>query len=424
MVELGTDMSSGVKRKKRLHKLIDLAQAYREISRGELADVLGRDRSRLYPETDNPKLDLLRGLSEALEWSLDTVADYIWTGDHDATPRSTSKDYDTLDQEALAAYQRGDYKRMTELAQEMFVAAKTPDQKARACRLEGGGWDEQARLMESLATYRRGIETSGISRIQRLGLQADLANTYYNHRDYTQAIAVAQYVLDCLEEDPPATSTDRECQAFCLYVRGNTLRRMLATKPSDAQTIAERAKKDLEQAEPLYLQIARDTGGEHLAGVAHTCQGALLEVDVELGLRAPQQTVVDILAELSHLDEDKPWPEGDWLESYGWWCDFGANIAFRHLGGRELQQSVAIFSNKLLEITRRFKNWPLLERAVAIQYVLHQQVSDATGFDVPQMLDAEDLKLIAGIIGRFPHFRQAGWNLIENGVLVQNSKRH
>ncbi|MCK4343596.1 MAG: hypothetical protein KAY37_17930 [Phycisphaerae bacterium] len=388
-----------------------------------MADVLGRDRSRLYPETDNPKLDLLRGLSEALEWSLDTVADYIWAGDHDATPRSTSKDYDTLDQEALAAYQRGDYKRMTELAQEMFVAAKTPDQKARACRLEGNAWDEQARLTESRAAYRRGVKIPGVSKIQHLALEANLANTYYNRWDFAQAIGIAHFVLDRLEEDPPNTPTALECQAFCLYVRGSSLRRMLADKPADAQEIAKRAKMDLEQAEQLYLQLARDTDRQYLGGIAHTCHGALLEVEVELGLRAPQQTVDDILTELSQLDEGNKRPEGDWLESYGWWCDFGANIAFRHLEGRELQQSVAIFSNKLLEITRSFKNWPLLERAVAMQHSLHEQALETAGIDWPHMLDAEDLKLIAGTIGRFPHFRRVGWNLIENGVIIQGSKK-
>lgn len=416
-------MSNGSHRRERLHRLIDLALAYRGTTKSELAGQLERDRSRLYPDTDNPKLDLVVGLAEALEWSIDAVVEYIQTGVVRPGAASQAADFETLDRQAVEAYHQGRRERMVELSQAMFAVAGTPDQRARACRLEGAAWGEQMGLPKALAAFQRGLEIAGISPTQRLALQSSLANTYYTLWQLTEAVAVAQLVLAELAECPIESTTDRLTQAFALYVRGNALRRMLAAQPADAPRLAARARADLTEAEELYRQIAKSPGCEYVSGIAHTCRGALLEVDVALGRRAPRAALDEILVELEDLNGDQPWPEGDWLESYGWWCDCGANIALRHCQGRDLQRLVAVFSNKLLEITRRFHSWPLLQRAVYIQYTLHEHVAQATGLEVPITLDTEDLRLITGAIGRFPHFRQMGWNLLENAAIVQTSRK-
>lgn len=410
-------------RRERLHKLIDLALAYRSVSRGELAQRLDRDPGRLYPESDNPKLDFVIALAEALEWSVGAVVDYIRYGEDDGEPPAIAGDYQTLDQQALAAHSKGEFDRMVDLARRMFVVAKTADEKARACRLEGNGWDVQARLSQGLAAFRRGLDIQGVSRTQRLALQVSVANIHYSLWDLTVAVGIAHVVLDAFEDNPPTSRTDRACQAYAFYLRGSALCRMLSAKPSDGKETAARAKRDLERGARLYTQLAREYDADHMAAIAHTCRGALIEVEVELGLRDPQAAVDEILETVGKLSGEAPWPEGDWLESYGWWCDFGANIALRHLSGRKLQQSVAVFNEKLLEIAQRFKNWRLLERAVSMQYALHERVADATGLDVPYTLDSEDLKLISGTIGRFPRFRRLGWDLIDNATIVAETKR-
>ncbi len=73
-------------RKERLHRLIDLALVYQSATRSQLAQRLQRDQSRLYPDTANPKMDMLVGLAQALEWPVDAVIDYIINGE----PRSAS----------------------------------------------------------------------------------------------------------------------------------------------------------------------------------------------------------------------------------------------------------------------------------------------------------------------------------------------
>lgn len=416
-------MGTSDERKGRLHKLIELALTYRSTTRTKLAELLQRDKSRLYPDTDNPRLDLLLGLAEVLDWPIEAVVDYLRYGPGQSRPIRSRDDYARLDQQLRAAYQKGNYPKMVELAQRMFVAARSPDEKARACRLEGAAWGEQARVAESISAYRRGLELTGVSRSERLAMQVNLANTYYSLWDLTQAIGISHVVLETLQRYPPSTRTERGCQAYSLYVRGNAYRRMLATRPADGRDIAESSGRDLESARELHLQMARDYDADYLAGIAHTCQGGLIEVAVELGEREPRDAVDEVIAEVSKLDAGD-WPEGDWLESYGWWCDFGASIAMRHLNGPARSRALAFFGGKLFEITRVLKNWPLLERALSIQYLVHQQVSDATGVDLPYALDADDLRLITGTIGRLPHLRRVGWKLIDKAALLNGPRRN
>ena len=54
--------------RRRLNRFVDLARVYRGWSRTELSRVLGRDPSKLVPESGNPKLDLIVGLADALDW--------------------------------------------------------------------------------------------------------------------------------------------------------------------------------------------------------------------------------------------------------------------------------------------------------------------------------------------------------------------
>ena len=52
--------------RERLNQFVDLARVYRGWTRGELSKALGRDPSKIVPESGNPKLDLLVGLVPAL----------------------------------------------------------------------------------------------------------------------------------------------------------------------------------------------------------------------------------------------------------------------------------------------------------------------------------------------------------------------
>ena len=71
-------MQKSDSQKSKLSCFVDLARVYRGWSRTELSRVLGRDPSKIIPESGNPKLDLLVGLAEALDWSVGDVAESVW----------------------------------------------------------------------------------------------------------------------------------------------------------------------------------------------------------------------------------------------------------------------------------------------------------------------------------------------------------
>ena len=112
---------------------------------------------------------------------------------------------------------------------------------------------------------------------------------------------------------------------------------------------------------------------------------------------------------------------GDWLESYGWWCIFGCNIALRHIEDeRDLQHHMAIFTNKADEIADRMNNWSLRERVFTMQYASHQRFLDWTGRMLALTLDNDDVKALVGTMGRFPTFRDTGWKLLQTARVVRD----
>jgi len=71
-------MNPNVARRDRLSRFVDLARVYRGWSRQELASNLGRDLSKVVPDSGNPKLDLVVALADALDWNVGDVAQCVW----------------------------------------------------------------------------------------------------------------------------------------------------------------------------------------------------------------------------------------------------------------------------------------------------------------------------------------------------------
>lgn len=410
-------------RKERLHRLIDFARAYRGWNRVRTAKALGRDSTKLYPNTDNPKIDLLIGLANVLEWSIDDVVEYIWNGEA-AAAGAQDADFEALDTQARDAHVGGKYMRMVELAQQMYAAAATQEQRARACNREHGGWDGLGRYTKALEAACRGLREGPIPTERRHQLQANLANTHYTLWELSAAIAHAHVIVEWYQQHAPSTPGQQKRQAFALYVRGHSYRRLATHQDEDHERHCQMAKKDLERSVRLYNRISREQNDPRLAGIANTCRGGLIEIGVELGEQAPQAAVDELLDGLDAVIDPTQSPVGDWLESYGWWSVFGANVALRHLDSRALQQAMAVFTNKALEIAERMDNWALRERVFTMQYALHEKLVDATGLDFPFVVDDEDRRLITGTMGRFPAFRNTGWRILRAARVVETAERN
>ena len=413
-------MDGSLERRDRLHRLIDLARASRGWSRAKLARALHRDPTKLYPESGNPKLDFLVHLADVLEWPVGDLADAVWgRGSHQMTA-PTDASFTELDDQCLAAYDSGDFATMAEIAGRMFSVARTGDQRALACIREAGGWDGLGRYPRALEAIQRGLSQGAVSVKYRLILQANLANAQYTLWDLTPALGTAQVLADWYEENTPQAGRDEMRSAFVYYVRGNTHRRLMALEDESRERHCHLGLADLGLAHSMYSRLAEELELESLAGIANTCRAGMLELRVETGETAAADAVQELISGLDAIVELDEGVAGDVLESYGWSCIFGSNIAMRHLKGRELQQSLAVFTNKALEIADRLDHWALRERVFTMQYTLHQQIVDATGLDLQYTIDEEDRTLITATMGRFPSFRAVGWKILETARVVES----
>lgn len=418
-------MSASDERKQRLENLLNLARVTRGWSRAKLARALDRDPTKILPASGNPKADYLIKLSDVLEWPVGDVVDAIWTGGlharHASAP-ATEGDFKELAQGVTDAVGKADYRAVVDISQQMYAIAKSSDERAHACIREAAGWDGLGRYPKVLECAKRGLHQGALSLRLRLALQATLAHAEYTLWDLTPALGTCEVLAKWYESNPPERPLDRKRVAYVHYVRGNTRRRLMATEPENKREHAAGARDDLRTAIDIYRAIEDPRAVGSVEGFIRTCEGGLLEVRTELGELRPNAAVETILESLTDLPKDLSGVEqADLLESHGWWCIFGSNIALRHLHGRDVQAAMQALTAKALDIADRLDNWAMRERVFTMQFALHQLMVDATGYDLQYTIDDEDRSLITATMGRFPSFRPVGWQILETARVVNNA---
>jgi len=405
-------------RKLNQEHLLYLASLYKGLNRKELGAALGRDPTKLFPPTGNPKLDYLVKLSELLDWPIGDVAMAIWNAERTNSEPGLGETFEALNDSARESHRKGEFAKMVHIAERMTAIATTPDQRAMAAHRESGGWDGLGRYVNQLDAVRRGLRENPTNQDLRLLLQVNLANAYYTLWYLFEARAMAKDLIDALVTSPPETRGARAAQAFAHYVLGNACLRLGTEEPEGSESWANAAIESLSKSRDMYLVLADQYDSDPWRGIANTCTGGLLEAEVELRLRDPKEAVKILSDGLDTVtDTDNPM-FGDRLESYGWWCIFGCSITLRHLSGSDLQRSMAVFTNKGYEIADKLNNWAMRERLFTMEFLQRQRLNDLAGFSVDWTIDNEEVKLIVGTMGRFPMFRNTGWQILQTATVV------
>ncbi|MBT8486131.1 MAG: hypothetical protein HKO59_15240 [Phycisphaerales bacterium] len=408
-------------RKARLEQLLRLAQTYRGWTRKELARALGRDTTKLVPASGLPKLDIVMDLARVLDWPVEDVAQHLWA--ESATEASAPEDADlnftTAEQRSRDAHRDGRYHDALRLARHAHAVSVTGEERAIASNREAAAWDGLGRYNECLRATRRGLGETGVSTRRRLILQSNLSTAYYSLWQLIEARGTAQCVIEWLDTHAPTDQLAHVVLAHGHYVRGNAYRRLMTLEPENHRHCAELARRDLDTARTRFLALADEHDDDSYRGVAHTCEGGLLELDACLGNRDPRVVLERFADALNGLVNPNEFPSGDWLESYGWWCILGCNVALRHVTDeRALQSHMAIFTNKADEIAERLDNWSLRERVFTMEYARRQRFADWTGVESDWTIDHDDVRIIAGTMGRFPAFHRTGWRILQSAKVV------
>ena len=410
-------MSRDEVRRDRLSQFVDLARIYRRWTRVQTAQALGREPSKVVPESGNPKLDLVVGLAEALDWDVGDVAEGIWRDEAEAygeIETMAERGFAILDREAIEAHRAGEYRRMTELSRALFLAAHTGSERATAANRLAGAYDGLGRYTKALAALQRGLAEPGVPSHVRMMLEVNLANAHYALWHLVEACSVANSLVERFQSRPAETRTERVVQAFGHYVRGQSERRLIETDPLSGNSHAQRAREDLQIALTSYSALAKEFDDASYAGIANTCTGAIFECDAALGVMDPLRAAEALSAGLDQVVDVVNYPPGDWLESYGWWAIFGCNVVLRGLSGPEMHRHMAVFSNKTAEIAERMENWSLRERAFTFEHLRRQRMNESLGYATEWLLDDDDVRTVTGTMGRFPSFRETGWRILES----------
>ena len=225
--------------------------------------------------------------------------------------------------------------------------------------------DGLGRYSEVLKAIQGGLAQHPVTADFRRMLQSNLAVAYYSMWSLVEAKAISAELLNAFKACPPATLRDRKTQAFAHYVAGHTARRLMAVEADRLPEHGRAARIDLEESARLYRMLSEEFEEPSYAGIANTCQGGLIEIQAALGECDAADAIADLIDGLDRLNDASDTVEGDWLESYGWWCIFGCNIVLRHVSDeKELQRHMAVFTIKADDIAEQTDNWAMRRAGV------------------------------------------------------------
>jgi hypothetical protein len=87
----------------------------------------------------------------------------------------------------------------------------------------------------------------------------------------------------------------------------------------------------------------------------------------------------------------------------------------------DLEQAIAICTNKAAEIAEHLDLWPMRERAFTLEWFRRQQVVRTRPEELATWtLDTDDVRVLVGTMGRFPLFRPMGWAILHHAEIIES----
>ncbi len=419
------------RRRDRLHQLVELARVYRGLTKGELAKELGRDISKIYCESGNPKLDYVVSLARVLDWTCDDVIDFVWghgPPPAGATAAQPVSGYAALVEQCDQAMNLGKYTDMLDFASRAQALAATPEERARAYNLEHQAWMSLGRYSQALDAVRCALGEQGIPVGARLVLQSNLAYAYYQQWDLTSAYSICNTLVLQIENAGGFTNyADKRVKSaygLSLRTRGDCTRRLIQVDKAEALPRLEMALADLATAARVFDELSLETEEDVYYGAyANTCRAGIRELEVELGMAPPMQALQALFDSLPTKANPADWPCSAWIDSFAWVSIFAANIVQRHLQGAELQRWMGVLTTKALDFAEVLNNWAIRERVFSLEYETNVALRRQTGLNLDLTIDEEDIRLIAGTMGRFRNFRDVGLQIFQSAKIVRSQDR-
>lgn len=401
-------------RKEQLERLIRLAQNYRGWNQKQTAKALERDPHNMVPDGGIPRLDLVLRLAETLDWPVDSVVDDLCGSTSRQDPAvADDADFKVIITRAYDAIRASRHAEGLALTRAARAAATTIEQRAYTYIHEYRALEIEGHYGRAIEVVQNGLRIARHDSPTGRWLRGYLANSHFLMGNVHEALGLAAHLSDEMGR-VSMEGSERSLQAMVHSIRGNC-HRVLATQSHPPDRLeAEHALRDLAHAAMLFRdQATRREIDSDLVG-AVICEGAMLEVRVLLGQLEPTEAVTSIV---EFLGQEPPSAavSSEWPIALGWWCVYGCNIALRNLDALpDADRQMAILTNKADECASLTGNWALRERVWMIEHYRRRELEGANARGERWVLDREEIATLTGAMGRFPAFREIGWQVLSS----------
>ena len=416
-------------RRDRLHQLFELARSYRNLTLSELAARMDRSPSNILRQGDNPKLDLIIGLANCLDWTIDEVTHFIWNGtstakvnDQGTTTRSghtANLSFSNLQNRARQAREEGRLGVLIETVDQMQKSAKTVKQRASVLlsraiiAAASGNPSHQEHAGQQLVMNERipqEFKLMGLAQIAQANLSLGRLSAANDH-----AKSVIRHTQDlAFDIEDPVICDKYKARTAAQEVRGHLACRQLNRPIGRWKVNTVACRRDAFQAKRWLDKTFNEVRPDHITASITRCNAALTELDVALG----NIQAADAVAMLqSQISEQMPLHH-DLIESLGWVCIYGADIAMRFMPtSHEQQRSLGAFSEKGFELADKIDSWQLRERLLTLDYEGNKMLESEQQETITRIIDNDDVHLINSTMRRFPNFRKIGLEILTNSEL-------
>lgn len=442
----------------RYHELLAMAKIYHDWTQGQLADALGRDEHNLWPKGGILRMDIVVRLAEALDWPLHAVLEDLAFHAESDERETSAVDVEALNASSFDAFLEGRYADALRFARLMRRRAITPTDRARALLRQSLAWEALGRYTAALESLQEALAEPIVDRRIEMRLRCNLAWCHHALGQAFEGEGIATGVLSDLECELSADPEAEGWAAYARYVRGLCLRlraEALAdaaacstegTCPVDARRraipLASRAIDELDSARAGLRQVAEVNDLAYYRGLARICDGAILGLETIVGRISATECIEHIVDELdawidpasgdAGADEHgvdslagegegrrgTPTKVGIDAEAIGWWCVFGCHVVLREIDEpAQRDRLLAILSNKATEVAEATGNWSLRERIFTVEFLRRAGGADDS------VLDVDDVRILSGVMGRFPSFRRLGWSLVRRAFASSRATR-
>ena len=416
--------TESVLRRRRLVSVVELARIYGALGVKELADAIGRDKTRIIPPTGNPKLDMIDSLAGLLEWTIADVVEVLGSAPSsrneviETRSLGRRRNFESLRRisNRLEDDGRTDSSRIISMA--MVRHARGGHERSIAHQMIGRSLMRSGDVNGALASFRTGLNQRGVRFDTELRLKAGLCQAHLALDHHVEARSVATSILSSIEDDH---GIDAQCllnaERTARYVRGNAIRESIDFGVDHIALAA--AREDLVRS----LQITTTDAGTALDEDT-VAVGATLEIDTELGTITPPNALrrIQEMIDDAHARLLKGALSDGARLAWSWWCLFGARITLRHDGSGAHWKKVHELASKAVEFSSTCRENRLRARAYQLSFRAWEGSRAPGHRAISWHMNPKDLVLFVKTMGAKIGFMEQGWVILQETGTLERAK--